>query len=123
MSNEEAFDPLPLVLYKGQAFQLAETDAFHRWLGSLADRRAKARIVDRLKRASNGNFGDVKPAGSGVSEMRIDYGPGYRVYFFRRGKELVILLCGGDKKTQKADIAQAVRMKGEIERSGGDKVL
>jgi putative addiction module killer protein len=111
------------VLYKGQALQLAETDEFHRWLGSLADRRAKARIVDRLKRASNGNFGDVKPAGSGVSEMRIDYGPGYRVYFFRRGKELVILLCGGDKKTQKADIAQAVRMKGEIERRGGDKAV
>lgn len=111
------------VLYKGQVFQLAETDAFRRWLGSLADRRAMARIVDRLKRASNGNFGDVKPAGSGVSEMRIDYGPGYRVYFFRRGKELVILLCGGDKKTQKADIAQAVRMKGEIERRGGDKAV
>jgi putative addiction module killer protein len=111
------------VLYKGQAFQLAETDEFHHWLGSLADRRAKARIVDRLKRASNGNFGDVKPAGSGVSEMRIDYGPGYRVYFFRRGKKLVILLCGGDKKTQKSDIAQAVRMKGEIERSGGDKTV
>lgn len=111
------------VLYKGQAFQLVESDRFHDWLGSLADRRAKARIVDRLKRASNGNFGDVKPAGSGVSEMRIDYGPGYRVYFFRRGKELVILLCGGDKKTQKSDIAQAVRMKGEIERSGGDKAL
>jgi putative addiction module killer protein len=93
-------DPSRDVLYKGQAFQLAETDEFHRWLGSLVDRRAATRIVDRLKRASNGNFGDVKPAGSGVSEMRVDYGPGYRVYFFRRGKELVILLCGGDKKTQ-----------------------
>jgi putative addiction module killer protein len=106
------------VLYKGQAFQLAETDEFHRWLGSLVDRRAATRIVDRLKRASNGNFGDVKPAGSGVSEMRIDYGPGYRVYFFRRGKELVILLCGGDKKTQSADIALAKRLKIEIEQSG-----
>jgi putative addiction module killer protein len=111
------------VLYKGHAFQLAETDKFHRWLGSLADRRAMARIVDRLKRVSNGNFGDVKPAGSGVSEMRIDYGPGYRVYFFRRGKELVVLLCGGDKKTQKADIAKALRMKEEIERSGQTKAL
>ena len=91
---------------------------------------ARLPIVERrlafsigIKRASNGNFGDVKPAGSGVSEMRIDYGPGYRVYFFRRGKELVILLCGGDKKTQKADIARAMRMKGEIERSGGDKAV
>jgi len=111
------------VLYKGHSFRLAETDEFHLWLGSLADRRANARIVDRLKRASNGNFGDVKPAGSGVSEMRIDYGPGYRVYFFRRRKELVILLCGGDKKTQKADIATAIRMKGEIERRDRDKAV
>jgi putative addiction module killer protein len=68
-------------------------------------------------------FGDAKPAGSAVSEMRIDYGPGYRVYYFRRGKELVILLCGGDKKTQKTDIATAIRMKGEIERSGRDKAV
>lgn len=111
------------VLYKGHSFQLAETDEFHHWLGSLADRRAVARIVDRIKRASNGNFGDVKPARSGVSEMRIDYGPGYRVYFFRRGKELVILLCGGDKKTQNADIARAIRMKEEIEQSGKDEAV
>ena len=111
------------VLYKGQAFQLAETDAFHQWLGSLVDRRAVARILDRIKRASNGNFGDAKPARSGVSEMRIDYGPGYRVYFFRRGKELVILLCGGDKKSQKADIAEAVRMKDEIEQSDKDEAV
>jgi putative addiction module killer protein len=109
------------VLYKGQAFQLTETDEFHRWLGSLSDRRAIARIVDRLKRASNGNFGDVRPVGTGVCEMRIDYGPGYRVYFFRLGKELVILLCGGDKKTQDADIAKAKRLKDEIEQSGKAK--
>jgi putative addiction module killer protein len=111
------------VLYKGHVFQLAETDEFHRWLGSLADRRVIARIVDRLKRASNGTFGDVKPAGSGVSEMRIDYGPGYRVYFFRRGRELVMLLCGGGKKRQDADIVKAQRLKEEIERSGGDKTV
>ena len=116
-------DDAASVLYKGQAFQLAETDEFHRWLGALVDRRAMARILDRLKRASNGNFGDVKSAGSGVSEMRIDYGPGYRVYFFRRGKEIVILLCGGDKKTQKADIAEAKRLKSEIEQSDGDKAV
>jgi putative addiction module killer protein len=118
MTKRDNLDHSSSVLYKGQAFQLAETDDFHRWLGSLADRRAMARIADRLKRASNGNFGDVKPAGSGVSEMRIDYGPGYRVYFFRRGKALVILLCGGDKKTQDADIAKAKRLKDEIEQSG-----
>lgn len=123
MTKSGHLDPLKSVLYKGHTFQLAETDEFHRWLGSLADRRAAARIVDRIKRASNGNFGDAKTVGSGVSEMRIDYGPGYRVYFFRRGKELVILLCGGDKKSQKADIAEAVRMKEEIERSGKGKAL
>ncbi|MEO7178905.1 MAG: type II toxin-antitoxin system RelE/ParE family toxin [Allosphingosinicella sp.] len=111
------------VRYKGQAFQLAETDAFHHWLGSLADRRAAARIVDRIKRASNGNFGDVKPLGSGVSEMRIDYGPGYRVYFFRRGKALVILLCGGDKKSQRADVTRAIRMKEEIEQGDSNEAV
>lgn len=123
MAKSDNLDSSKAVLYKGQAFQLAETDEFHHWLGSLADRRAKARIIDRIKRASNGNFGDAKAVGSGVSEMRIDYGPGYRVYFFRRGKELVILLCGGDKKSQKADIAQAVRMKEEIERRDKDKAV
>lgn len=123
MTMDKRLDPSRSVLYKGQAFQLAETDEFHHWLGSLADRRAKARVIDRIKRASDGNFGDAKAVGSGVSEMRIDYGPGYRVYFFRRGKELVILLCGGDKKSQQADIAQAVRMKEEIERSGKDKAV
>lgn len=102
---------------------MAETDEFHHWLGSLADRRAATRVVDRIKRASNGNFGDAKPVGSGVSEMRIDYGPGYRVYFFRRAKELVILLCGGDKKSQKADIAQAIRMKEEIEQGDKDEAV
>lgn len=76
-----------------------------------------ARIIDRLKRASNGNFGDHKSVQDGVFEMRIDYGPGYRVYYFRRGKELVILLCGGDKGTQKADIAEAKRLKAAIENS------
>lgn len=123
MTQPDNIDTSKPVLYKGQAFQLAETDEFHHWLGSLADRRAKARIIDRIKRASNGNFGDAKSVGSGVTEMRIDYGPGYRVYFFRRGKELVILLCGGDKKSQQADIAKAMRMKEEIERSGKDKAV
>lgn len=102
---------------------MAETDAFHQWLGSLADRRGAARILDRIKRASNGNFGDVKPVRSGVSEMRIDHGPGYRVYFFRHGKALVILLCGGDKKSQRADIARAIRMKEEIEGSDPNEAV
>lgn len=112
-------DKMPIVLYKGQAYELAETPVFSEWLGSTRDRRARAKVLDRLKRASNGNFGDCKSVKGGVSEMRIDYGPGYRVYFFQRGKELVILLCGGDKRTQDADIAQAKRLKEEIEQEDG----
>lgn len=107
------------VPYKGQAFHLAETPVFSEWLGSLRDRRAMAKIIDRLKRASNGNFGDHKSVKGGVFELRVDYGPGYRVYFFQRGKELVILLCGGDKRTQDADVAYAKRLKEEIERQDG----
>ena len=80
-------------------------------------------IVDRLKRASNGNFGTIRSVSGGVFEMKIDHGPGYRIYYFRRGKELVILLCGGDKRTQKSDIAHARRLKEEIERRGGDQTL
>ena len=112
-------DKLPTVLYDGQAFQITETSVFVSWFGSLRNRRASAKIGDRLLRASNGNFGDVKSAGGGISEMRIDYGPGYRVYFFKRGKELVILLCGGDKRTQQSDITEAKRLKAEIERTHG----
>lgn len=107
------------VLHIGQTYQLAETNEFTRWFGSLRDVRAVAKIADRLKRASNGNFGDHKSVKGGVFEMRIDYGPGYRVYFFRRGKELVILLCGGDKRTQDDDVARAKRLKEEIENRDG----
>jgi putative addiction module killer protein len=103
------------VRYEGQAFRIGETTDFVSWLDSLRDRRASGRIIDRIKRASNGNFGDVKSAGGGISEMRIDYGPGYRVYFFQRNRELVILLCGGDKRTQQADIDEAKRLKAAIE--------
>jgi putative addiction module killer protein len=111
------------VLYKGQAFLISETSEFAKWLGSLRDLRAATKIADRLKRAANGNFGDVKSAGSGISEMRVDYGPGYRVYFFKRNNELVILLCGGDKRTQQSDIAEAKRLKSEIERNDGTPPL
>lgn len=107
------------VLYTGQAFRISETSSFACWFDSLRDRRASAKIVDRLLRAANGNFGDVKSAGGGISEMRIDYGPGYRVYFFKRGIELVVLLCGGDKRTQSADIAEAKWLKAEIEQRDG----
>ncbi|MBN1105905.1 MAG: type II toxin-antitoxin system RelE/ParE family toxin [Deltaproteobacteria bacterium] len=77
---------------------------FSQWFERLRDRRARARINTRIRRLSLGNPGDVKPVGEGVSEMRIDYGPGYRVYFAQRGKTLVILLAGGVKRTQDRDI-------------------
>ena len=111
------------VLYEGQIRQLVETGEFARWMDSLRDRHASAKIADRIKRAANGNFGDVKSAGGGVSEMRIDYGPGYRLYFCQRGVELVILLCGGDKRTQNRDIALARNLKAEIDRGTGTPPL
>jgi putative addiction module killer protein len=107
------------VLHKGQAFSLEETLDFAKWLAGLRDRKAKAMIADRIKRAGNGNFGKVRSVQGGVFEMKIDHGPGYRVYYFQRGKELVILLCGGDKRTQDADIAYAKRLKAEIEKRDG----
>ena len=84
--------------------------AFDRWLEDLRDMRARQRIIDRIERAQHGNFGDTAPVGQGVSEMRIHYGPGYRVYFVQQDSTLIILLCGGDKRTQKADIAHAKAM-------------
>jgi putative addiction module killer protein len=88
-------------------FDLIETDVFTRWLEALRDRQARARIQARMRRLSLGNPGDVKPVGEGISELRIDHGPGYRVYFMRRGPIVVVLLCGGDKGSQDRDIALA----------------
>lgn len=82
-------------------------DVFGRWLDALADRQARARIKTRIDRVSLGNFGDVEPVGEAVSELRVDWGPGYRVYFARAGKTILILLCGGDKRTQQKDIENA----------------
>ena len=87
--------------------EIRETDIYAKWFFRLKDERAKARINARIYRLSMGNPGDVKPVGEGVSELRIDCGPGYRVYFIKRGNILVILLCGGDKSTQSSDIAAA----------------
>lgn len=87
--------------------ELIRSATFDRWLSGLRDRRAVARIVARLDRMAAGNPGDVQPVGEGVSELRINYGPGYRVYFIQRGPVLIILLCGGDKSTQSKDIRQA----------------
>lgn len=90
--------------------ELRETAEFSRWLARLKDRRAAARIKVRLTRLSVGLTGDVKPVAEGVSELRIDYGPGYRVYFKRRGPIVTFLLAGGDKSTQARDIALALEL-------------
>ena len=90
--------------------EVRQTEIFARWLANLRDGRARARINVRIRRLSIGNPGDTKSVGGGVSEMRIDYGPGYRVYFVRRGEALVILIAGGDKRTQNHDIAMAIKI-------------
>jgi putative addiction module killer protein len=94
--------------------EVRQTEVFKAWLKGLRDRQARVRILARIRRLSAGNPGDVKSLGEGVSEMRVHYGPGYRVYFTQRGKTVVILLCGGDKQTQANDIAQAVEMAREV---------
>jgi putative addiction module killer protein len=94
--------------------EIRQTEIFATWFAGLRDRAARARITTRIRRLSLGNPGDVKPVGAGVSEMRIDYGPGYRVYFMARGDALVILLCGGDKRSQQRDIARALEVAKEV---------
>ena len=87
--------------------EVLQTPTFADWLGGLRDRRARVRVLVRIDRLAQGNAGDVKSVGSGISELRIDYGPGYRVYFQQRGALLVLLLVGGDKSTQEQDIETA----------------
>jgi putative addiction module killer protein len=87
--------------------EVRQTETYAGWFKRLRDENAKARINVRIRRLSLGNLGDVKAVGDGVRELRIDYGPGYRVYFVQRGDTLVILLCGGDKRTQEKDIRAA----------------
>ena len=90
--------------------EIRETEVYARWFRRLRDRQARVRIDVRIRRLSLGNPGDVRPVGEGVSEMRINYGPGYRVYFVRRGQALVVLLAGGDKDSQKRDIPRALEL-------------
>jgi putative addiction module killer protein len=90
--------------------KIRQTEAYFRWFQKLKDRQAKARIDIRIRRLSLGNPGDVKSVGQGVSELRIDYGPGYRVYFTRQGETVVVLLAGGDKGTQRRDIRKALEL-------------
>ena len=90
--------------------EIRQTQVYVQWFNSLRDRQGRARIDTRIRRLSLGNPGDVKPVGEGVSELRIDYGPGYRVYFVQREQTLVILLAGGDKRTQDRDIQTALQL-------------
>jgi len=96
-------------------FEVRQTAVFEAWIDGLKDVRAVARIEVRLRRLSLGHLGDAKSLGDGVSEMRIDYGPGYRLYFTRRCERIVILLCGGDKKRQSDDIARAKQLAKEAD--------
>lgn len=96
-------------------FEIIASATFTRWLRGVRDQRAVARINARLRRVSIGNLGDVAPVGDGVSEMRIFYGPGYRLYFIRQGAAIVVLLCGGDKSTQARDIEYAKALAKEWE--------
>ncbi|MBZ5758145.1 MULTISPECIES: type II toxin-antitoxin system RelE/ParE family toxin [Rhizobium] len=91
-------------------FVIQRTEIFQQWIMRLKDRSAAARIASRILRAEDGNLRDVKPVGDGVEEMRIDYGPGYRIYFLRRRSVFVVLLVGGDKSTQRRDIIEAKRL-------------
>lgn len=90
--------------------EIRQTDVYSKWFDGLRDRSAQVRINVRIRRLSLGNPGDVRPVGKGVSELRIDYGPGYRVYFTKRGNMVVILLAGGDKRTQEQGIQKALEL-------------
>jgi len=94
--------------------EIRKTEIFAKWIDGLQDLRARARILVRIERLAAGNTGDVKPVGEGISEMRIDYGPGYRVYYKKIGQKLVILLAGGDKQTQAKDIKTALRLSRDL---------
>jgi len=90
--------------------EIRKTEHFAKWLDGLKDIRARARILVRIERLASGNPGDVKPVGEGISELRIDYGPGYRVYYKKQGQIVIILLAGGDKRTQSKNIKTALRL-------------
>src|ERR1700677_1197726 len=95
--------------------ELQQTPEFARWIDGLRDLRARGRIQIRIRRLADGNPGDVKPVGEGISELRVDVGPGYRVYYVQRRGVFILLLCGGDKSTQQNDIASARHMARELE--------
>lgn len=96
-------------------FELKQTETFRKWRTGLRDERTRALIASRLDRLAYGHIGDAAPVGEGISELRIHYGPGYRIYFQKRGKTLILLLCGGDKSSQAKDIKLAKRLSRELE--------
>jgi putative addiction module killer protein len=102
------------VSYRIRAFVVERTDEFNRWLSALADQQAVAKIVSRIERLGLGNAGDVKPVGQGISEMRLTYGPGYRVYDKQTGKTILLILCGGDKSSQKIDVKRAKEIAAQL---------
>lgn len=109
----KGLDRSPSVLYKGQCFEVRITERFEDWLDGL---HGNARILNQLRKLGDGKFGNAKPVGEGVHELRMDFGPGYRAYFINRGDRLILLLCGGDKSSQKRDIALAKEMvKGDFD--------
>jgi len=95
-------------------YQVYETEVYTKWFAALKDERAKARIDKRIDRAKYGNFGDWKAEAGEVRAMRIDYGPGYRLYYVIRDNKIIVLLCGGDKRNQQADIKKATQLAGEV---------
>lgn len=112
MKNQ--IDKPPNVSYKGQAIKILQTPEFRDWLKKLRDRQARLRISERIDRLIAGNFGDTKSVDDGVQELRMRFGPGYRIYYLWRDDVLIILLNGGDKDSQVRDIAKAKRMAKEI---------
>jgi len=106
--------------YSCYMVELIKTDIFDHWLSDLRDRQARVRIDLRVRRLSLGHFGDVKPVGEGISELRIHYGAGYRVYFKKHGDQIILLLCGGDKSTQDKDIKDAKHLAQEWRKSNHD---
>lgn len=111
---KEQIDKSPPVSYKGQV-SIVQTEVFRNWLGGMRDRKARSRIDDRLKRLASGNAGDTKAVGEKVMELRLHFGPGYRIYYMWQGDRLVILLNGGDKGSQRRDIARAQRLAKEAD--------
>lgn len=96
-------------------YEVLQTSVYAAWFKSIRDRTTRGRIVARIERVQLGNFGDAKPVGDGVHELRLHFGPGYRIYFTRRGERIILLLCGGDKGSQQRDIARAKQIESELE--------